>query len=119
MTKVSEFVKDDLINSLAGVRACLLATAATISEDQRFTPFLGDWSGLELFAHIAGWDATNLQAVRDIQGGTMPKFYSQYDTGWQTYKDTLVEGYRKKEFNEKLQVVKKNPKEMLENLEEI
>jgi hypothetical protein len=118
-SKETEFVKDDLINSLAGVRACLLATAATISEDQRLTPFLGDWSVMELLAHIAGWDATNLQAIRDIQAGTLPKFYSQYDADWQTYNSTLVEHYRRTDFSEQLELVKNTHKELLQYLEEL
>lgn len=118
-SKEAEFAKDDLINSLAGVRACLLATAATISEDQRFTPFLGEWSVMELLAHIAGWDATNLQAVRDIQAGAMPKFYNQYDEDWQTFNAALVEHYRRKDFSEQLELVKNTHKELLQYLEEL
>lgn len=119
MEQQTEFVKDDLINGLAGVRACLLATAATIPEDQRTTPFLGDWSVMELLAHIAGWDVTNLQAVRDIQAGIMPKFYSQFDTDWQTYNAALVERYRKTDFGEQLELVKSTHKELLRYLGEL
>ena len=119
MEKRTEFVKDDLINGLAGVRACLLATAATIPEDQRTTPFLGDWSVMELLAHIAGWDVTNLQAVRDIQAGIMPKFYGRFDTDWQTYNASLVERYRKPDFGEQLELVKSTHKELLQYLEKL
>ncbi len=119
MAKETSFVKAEMINSLAGVRACLLATAASIPESQRFTPFLGDWSVMELLAHIAGWDITNLQAVRDIEAGTMPKFYSLYDTEWQTYNATLVDRYRKTDFSEQLELVKNTHMELLQYLQEL
>jgi hypothetical protein len=117
MENESVFVKAEMINSLAGVRACLLATAASIPEGQRFTPFLGDWSLMDLLAHIAGWDITNLQAVQDIQAGNMPRFYSQYDAEWQTYNATLVDLYRKTDFSEQLELVKNTHKELLRYLQ--
>jgi hypothetical protein len=119
MDHESNFVKAEMINSLAGVRACLLATAASIPEGQRFTPFLGDWSLMELLAHIAGWDITNLQAVRDIQAGKMPQFYSQYDPEWQTYNAALADQYRKAEFSEQLELVKNTHKELLQYLQDL
>jgi hypothetical protein len=119
MINESSFVKAEMINSLAGVRACLLATAASIPEDQRFTPFLGDWSLMELLAHIAGWDITNLQAVRDIQAGKMPQFYSQYDSEWQTYNAALADRYRKVEFSEQLELVKNTHKDLLQYLQDL
>jgi hypothetical protein len=119
MTKDSGFVKDEMINSLAGVRACLLATAASIPEDQRFTAFLGDWSMMELLAHIAGWDITNLQAVQDIQAGILPMFYSKYDAEWQTYNATLVDRYRKADFKQQLELVKNTHKELLQYLQDL
>jgi hypothetical protein len=119
MAKESNFVKAEMINSLAGVRACLLATAASIPDSQRSTPFLGDWSVMELLAHIAGWDITHLQAVKDIQAGVMPKFYSQYDAEWQTYNAALVDRYRKADFSEQLELVKNTHKELLQYLQEL
>jgi hypothetical protein len=119
MAKGSDFVKDEMINSLAGVRACLLATAASIPEDQRATPFLGDWSMMELLAHIAGWDITNLQAVRDIQAGILPMFYSQYDAEWRTYNTVLVDRYRKEDFNQQLELVKNTHKELMRYLQDL
>ena len=119
MANVSEFVKTELINSLAGIRACLLATAASIPEDQRYTPFLGDWSLMELLAHIAGWDVTYLQAVKDIQAGNMPKFYSQYDAEWRKYNASLVDHYRKENFDEQLELVKNTHKELLQFLQDL
>ena len=119
MAKVSDFVKTEMINSLAGIRACLLATAASIPEDQRYTPFLGDWSLMELLAHIAGWDVTYLQAIKDIQAGVMPKFYSQYDAEWQKYNASLVGQYRKENFGEQLELLKKTHKELLEYLQDL
>jgi hypothetical protein len=119
MIDESSFVKAEMINSLAGVRACLLATAASIPEDQRFTPFLGDWSLMELLAHRAGWDITNLQAIRDIQAGKMPQFYSQYDSEWQAYNAVLADRYRKAEFSEQLELVKNTHKELLQYLRDL
>lgn len=119
MADVSDFVKTDLINSLAGIRACLLATAASIPEDQRYTPFLGDWSLMELLAHIAGWDVTYLQAVKDIQASKMPNFYSQFDAEWQKYNTSLVGQYRKENFNEQLELVKNTHKDLLRYLQDL
>jgi hypothetical protein len=119
MEKESDFVKTEMINSLAGIRACLLATAASIPEDQRFTPFLGDWSLMDLLAHIAGWDITYLQAVKDIQSGNMPKFYSQYDAEWQKYNASLIDLYRKEDFSEQLELVKETHKGLLQFLQDL
>jgi hypothetical protein len=119
MAQESVFVKTEMINSLAGIRACLLATAASIPEDQRSTPFLGDWSLMDLLAHVAGWDITYLQAVRDIQAGKLPKFYSHYDPEWQKYNASLVNLYRKEDFSAQLELVKETHKGLLRYLQDL
>jgi hypothetical protein len=119
MAKESDFVKTEMINSLAGIRACLLATAASVPADKRFAPFLGDWSLMDLLAHVAGWDVTYLQAVKDIRAGKLPNFYSQRDVEWQKYNTSLVNLYRKEDFSEQLELVKETHKKLLQYLQDL
>lgn len=82
--------KDELLTGLQQVRRQLLAAAAAVPLEQQNTPFLGTWSVNDLVAHLAGWDYTNLDAIRAILTGRLPDFYNRYDTDWHTYNAELV-----------------------------
>lgn len=57
---------------------------------------------MDLFAHLVGWDFTNLQAVQEIISGQRPSFFKFYDPDWHSYNARLVETYRKEPFDDLL-----------------
>jgi hypothetical protein len=75
------------------VRAGILEATSEIPVRQRNTPFVGHWTIKELLAHLAGWDYANVKAVADLRAGRMPAFYEEYDPGWASYNQKLVERY--------------------------
>jgi hypothetical protein len=111
--------KDDLLFSLVQVRQKILAEISTLSETQRERVFLGVWSVKDLLAHFAGWDTTNLLAVKRVRKGQVPSFYKHRDRDWQTYNATLVKKYKKGSFDELLAVVKDSHEKLIEFLKTI
>ncbi len=108
-----------LLEALQEARADLLNEAASLSAEQQETVFLGIWSIKELLAHLAGWDVTNLEAVKDILAGKVPVFYDHYDHDWQSYNATLVATYNRATFEELLSLMQDSHNQLLEFLQSV
>jgi hypothetical protein len=108
-----------LLDALQEARADLLDQAASLSDAQQETVFLGIWSIKELLAHLAGWDVTNLEAVKDILAGKVPVFYDHYDHDWQSYNATLVAAYGRATIQELLSRMQDSHNQLMEFLQGI
>lgn len=65
--------RQKVLNHLANTRAQLLAAIEGLSETELTTlPVSGTWSLREVLAHIGGWAAWDLGAIRAIQQGKRP-----------------------------------------------
>ena len=51
-----------------------MSASAGWAKRPRRRVFLGTWSTIELLAHLAGWDWTNLAAMRGIRRRRLPGF---------------------------------------------
>jgi hypothetical protein len=100
MRITAEAKKQELITDLTEARRALLAAAATLPQEHRDTPFLGTWSAHDIVAHLVGWDAANLEAVRAITQGHLPAFYTHYDTDWRTFNAELVGQHKRSTMDE-------------------
>jgi hypothetical protein len=111
--------KQKILSELIEIRHVILDTTAKLSTEARSTVFLGTWSLKDLLAHLAGWDFTNLGAVKDIQAGKLPEFYAFYDRDWKTYNAGLVAKYKRDDFDELLAVVRDSQRQLIEYLETV
>lgn len=93
-TKSVQQKADELVGALRQARRELMDAVAVLPPSQANIRFLGTWSVTDLVAHLAGWDHTNLAAIRSILTGYLPDFYNRYDTGWRTYNAELVATYK-------------------------
>ncbi len=109
--------REMLLAGLQEVRAELLKEAALLSTGQRDTKFLGIWSIKDLLAHLAGWDFTNVEAVKDILAGKVPVFYDHYDHDWQSYNAMLVGKYKREDFQELVALVQDSHRQLMEFLQ--
>jgi hypothetical protein len=108
-----------VLGALREARADLLQEAASLSAGQQEMVFLGIWSIRELLAHLAGWDVTNLEAVKAILAGKVPDFYDHYDHDWQSYNATLVATYNRATVQELLSLLRDSHSQLLEFLQSI
>jgi hypothetical protein len=90
----NEINKAILLNAFAENRETLLACARTWPPDQVETIFLGEWSLLDLLAHVSGWDDANREAIEAVQAGRLPEFYAHKDPDWRIYNASHVRKYR-------------------------
>ena len=117
MSTKLDTIKHDLLSGLLQTRTAILHTASQISPTAQNTVFLGVWSIKDLLAHLAGWDFTNLAAVKDIQAGKLPEFYALYDREWKTYNAELVAKYKRDDFDELHALVRDSHRQLIEYLE--
>ena len=110
---------DLLLEALQEARADLLKEADSLSPEQQEAVFLGIWSIKELLAHLAGWDVTNFEAVKDILAGRVPVFYDHYDHDWQSYNATLVATYKRATVPEMLSLMQDSHSHLLEFLQSV
>jgi hypothetical protein len=110
---------DLVLEALQEARTDLLNEAASLSAEQQGTVFLGIWSIRELLAHLAGWDVTNLEAVKDILAGKVPVFYDHYDHDWQSYNAKLVGTYEQATVQELLSLMQDSHSQLLEFLQSV
>ena len=108
-----------LLAGLQEVRAELLKDAASLSAEQRDMTFLGIWSLKDLLAHLAGWDFTNLEAVKDILAGKVPVFYDHYDHDWQSYNAMLVGKYKREDFQDLAALLRDSHRQLMDFLQGI
>jgi hypothetical protein len=112
-------IKHVPLSRLLQTRTAILHTASQLSPTAQNTVFLGVWSIKDLLAHLAGWDFTNLAAVKDIQAGKLPEFYALYDKDWKTYNAELVAKYKRDDFDELLALVHDSHRQLIEYLETV
>ena len=115
----SQTNKEQVISELKKARSNLLTEVVALSTKQRNTIFLGVWSVKDLLAHLAGWDFTNIDAVRSVLIGKVPSFYEYRDRDWQTYNAMLVGKYKRNSFRELLATVNNSQKELIKFLQPI
>ena len=99
MRKTAGQKKTELIDNLTAARRSILDAARDFPRAHTGEPFLGEWSILDLLAHLAGWDATNVQAVDEILAGKYPTFLQYYDKDWRSYNRKLVEKHKQPSFD--------------------
>jgi hypothetical protein len=117
MKRTPPALKDDLLFGLKAVRESILSEALTLPVEALDRVFLGTWSVMDLLAHLAGWDFTNLQAAKDILDGLLPEFYAHHDKDWKTYNAILVAKYKRTDFKEQVELVREAQKQLIEYLQ--
>ncbi len=116
MNSRTQAKKEWIISELQRVRSELLREVATLSRKERDTVFLGIWSVRDMLAHLAGWDYTNIDAIKSVMAGELPSFYEQKDRDWQTYNAMLVKKYGRNTFRELLATLKESQKKLVDQL---
>ena len=111
--------KDEIISGLAEVRRKILDVASSLPADRQGEVFLGAWSTREVLAHLAGWDITNLEAVKEILAGQRQSFREHYDRDWASYNARLVGEYGREDFGELVALVEESHRELIDFLEAI
>lgn len=111
--------KEETIAALVKARQDILARAAMLSRADRDRVFLGRWTIKDLLAHLAGWDFTNMAAIKSVLAGRLPEFYEHHDRDWQTYNAMLVKKHRKGTYRELLSTVGNSQKKLVELLQSI
>ena len=119
MTPKTQARKEEIISALVKARQDILAEVSLLSKADRNRIFLGIWSVKDLLAHLAGWDFTNIDAIKSVLAGKLPSFYEYRDRDWQTYNAMLVGKYKRNSFRELLATVKRSQKELIEFLQPI
>jgi hypothetical protein len=111
--------KADLISKLKGTRQKILDAAASLPAERASEKFLGSWSAMDLLAHLAGWDETNIQAGKEILRGELPSFYAEHDRDWATYNAKLVEEFGKETLEDQLALTRQTHKKLMDYVNEL
>ena len=119
MSAKAQIKKEQVIRELQETRQSILAEIDVLSAKDRNTVFLGVWSVRDLLAHLAGWDFTNVEAIKSVLAGKLPAFYEHHDRDWQTYNAMLVRKYKMNSFRELRATVKTSQKKLIEYLQTI
>jgi len=119
MNQKTAIKKEQVISELQKVRSNILTEVVALSTRQRNTVFLGIWSVKDLVAHLAGWDFTNMDAIKSVMAGKVPSFYKYHDHDWQTFNAILVEKYKSNTFRGLLATVKNSQMKLIELLQTI
>jgi uncharacterized damage-inducible protein DinB len=119
MKRTDSAFKDELLFGLKAVRESILNGALALPAEARDRVFLGTWSVMDLLAHLAGWDFTNLQAVQDVLDGLLPEFYDHRDADWRAYNAILVGKYKRADFSEQVQLVRDAQGQLLKFLKNL
>jgi hypothetical protein len=86
--------KSSLLKAFQDNRQVLLAIARKWPADRVEEVFLGEWSLLDMLAHLSGWDDANREAVTAVQAGRLPEFYAHKDADWRSFNASHVSKYR-------------------------
>lgn len=117
MKQTDSTFKDELLFGLKAVRESILVEALALPAEARDRVFLGTWSVMDLLAHLAGWDFTNLQAAKDVLDSLLPEFYDHRDADWRAYNALLVGKYQRTDFNEQVKLVRDAQRQLLDFLQ--
>lgn len=118
-TKLQILKKEQILSGLREVRQNILQAASVISAADRKRTFLGVWSIMDLLAHLAGWDNTNLAAVKTILEGKLPSFYAHHDRDWRAYNAILVTNYKKNSYREMIRLLNASHRQLINFLETV
>ena len=119
MNSKAQSRKETILSTLVKTRQDILTEVSALSRSDREKVFLGSWSVKDLLAHLAGWDFTNMDAIKSVLAGKLPAFYEYRDRDWQTYNAILVGKYKKNSFRELLATVKNSQRKLIEFLQTI
>ena len=119
MRRTTESKKDAQIAAFREGRRQILEAVSAMSSQAQDQVFLGAWSLKDLLAHLVGWDYTNLEAVKAIQEGKLPAFYSYHDSDWKSYNARLVKQYKRENLGELLDSVETSQQRLIDLLETI
>ena len=119
MSAKAQIKKEQVIRELQETRQSILAEIDVLSAKDRNMVFLGIWSVRDLLAHLAGWDFTNVEAIKSVLAGKLPAFYEHRDRDWQTYNAMLVRKYKTNSFRELRATVKKSQKKLVAYVQSI
>ena len=119
MKHVTSAFKDELLFGLKAVRESILAEALKLPPNSHGQVFLGTWTVMDLLAHLAGWDNTNLQACKDVLDSLLPEFYEHHDHDWKLYNAMLVAIYKKPNLKEQVVLARQTQKQLLDYLQTI
>lgn len=95
-----EQAKKELIQRYLENRQHILEAAASLPIASHNIVFVGEWTIIELLAHLCGWDHTFLAAFQQILDSRLPDFFSDYDHNWQRFNYRLVARYRQNNLEE-------------------
>ncbi len=119
MNTKAQAKKEQLLAELRETRSSILKEASVLSAEKQDMIFLGIWSVKDLLAHLAGWDYTNLDAIKAVLAGRLPSFYEHRDRDWQTYNAMLVAKYKRDSLKELLALVENSQQELIEFLQSV
>lgn len=117
--ETAETQKADLLSSLVETRQKILDVAASLPAEMASKSFLGSWSAMELIAHLAGWDETNLKAAGEILENELPSFYQEHDRDWATYNATLVQEFSRQTLEDQLALARQTHLKLIDFLTEL
>ena len=106
--------KEEILAGLAEARQRILETAKALPPGKRDEVFLGKWSIKDLIAHLIGWDYTNIEAVKDIRLGRSPGVFQHWNPDWSAYNARLVKQYKRENFTELLESVRRSHQALLD-----
>ncbi len=111
--------KETLLARFGAVRGKIMQLVDSLPPSEREEIFLGEWSAVDLVAHLIGWDYTYLGAVDELLAGEQPAFYALRDEDWATYNRYLVQQYFKPDWGELYRAVKQSQHKLLDCLQTI
>jgi hypothetical protein len=100
--------KEELLTAFRENRAAMLACARRWPDEKVEETFLGEWSLLDLLAHLAAWDDANRAGVSSVRFARLPAFYAHKDTDWETFNAGLVKLYRRRTLAEQITLVERS-----------
>lgn len=115
----AQATKNKLISDLRQARQAILDVARSLPAEKQNEVFLGVWSTVDMLAHLAGWDFTNLAAAKDILADRIPEFYGYYDHDWRSYNARLVEEYKKDNLGEMVSSVESSHRRLVDFIETV
>jgi hypothetical protein len=119
MNTKAQTKKEQLLAELRETRNSILKEVTPLSVKNQGTIFLGVWSVKDLLAHLAGWDYTNLDAIKAVLAGKLPSFYEYHSRDWQTYNAILIAKYKSDSFKGLLALLENSQQELIEFLQSI
>jgi hypothetical protein len=117
MKRSPEEEKSALLDGLRQVRGEIEAAARRFEGGEEDIPFVGEWTLLDLLAHLAGWDEANRLAISEVLAGKLPSFYQYQGKDWANYNAMLVSQYRRAGLADLLAVMSQTHKTLLNDLE--